>query len=167
MFSAGNSARVSLCVRSQYLMHEGLLWLFIWLLLYAAFSLLLYQASTHTRESTEYWVCVLIDVNKNTSLKQRMIKRFWKKWIPFFTQCSVWRCESRGTAGLTGWLCFLTYTDVTQLSRALAGLCADDCCPMCFHDSSVMIGGGKDTRVLRAIEGWTKRQAALLHITLT
>lgn len=85
-------------------------------------SLLLYQAGAHTRESTEYCDCVLLDVNKNTSLKHRMIKSLWKKkWIPFFTQCSVWGCESRGTARLTGWLSFLTYTDVTQLSRALGG----------------------------------------------
>lgn len=86
MFSAENSAQVSLCVRSQCLMHEGLLWHFIWLLLYAAFFLLLYQASTHTRDSTKWRICVLLDVNKNTSLKQR--------------------CESKRSAGLTGWLSF-------------------------------------------------------------
>lgn len=139
MFSAGNSARVSLCVRSQYLMHEGLLWHFIWLLLYAAFPLLLYQASAHTRESTEWCLCVLLDVNKNKSLKQRMIKKKVLKNLSFLTQCSVRRCESRGTARLTGCLSFLTYTDVTQLSRALCASCADDCCPLCLRDGRGMI----------------------------
>lgn len=51
MFAAENSARVSLRVRSQNLMHEGLLWHFIWLLLYAAVSLLLYQAAVHTHRN--------------------------------------------------------------------------------------------------------------------
>lgn len=49
MFSAENSVWVSLCVRSLYLMHEGLLWHFIWLLLYPAFSLLLYLATSVTQ----------------------------------------------------------------------------------------------------------------------
>lgn len=83
--------------------------------------------------------CVLLDVNKHTSLKQKVIKGFWQKWIPFFTRCSVWRCESRGTAGLTDWLSFLTYTDVTQLSWVLGGLPTDGCCPLCLRNGSEKI----------------------------
>lgn len=105
-------------------------------------------------------VCLLLDVNKNTSLKQRVIKRCWKKkWKPFCTQWSVWRCESRGTARLTSWLSFLTYTDGTQLSRARYGLRTDGFCPLCFCDGSEMIGmlraKKKRTHVLGATERWT------------
>lgn len=69
--------------------------------------------------------CLLLDVNKNTTLKQGVIKRCWKKWKAFFTQWSVWRCESSRAARLTSWLSFLTYTDGTQLSKAHCGLRAD------------------------------------------
>lgn len=103
-------------------------------------------------------VCLLLDVNKNTTLKQRVIKRCLKKWKPFFTQWSAWRCESRGTARLTGWLSFLTYTDGTQLSRAQCGFCTDDFCPLCSCDGSGMIGmlsRKKKTHVLGATERWT------------
>lgn len=73
-------------------------------------------------------------------------------------------CEGRGSARLRSCLSFITYPDVTQLSKLLSGECADHCCPLCLQDDSGMTGrgGGRCWRPWSTDRG-TKRRFFTSH----
>lgn len=68
------------------------------------------------------------------------------------------QCEDAKAEELPCWQAgvrFLTYTNVTQLSRGLCGSCAVDCCPLCLNDGSGMIRRlKKKKRHLRPSSHW-------------